>query len=128
MDTMDQAYAALGLAPGASTEEVERAYRRAIRRYPPELNPRRFARIKQAHEMLGSYERRMEIASRDIRAAIDLLVPAAKPRLADPPQPPPSPTFADWEPLLGPLREQAVREVLAELAPETPTSGPSRRR
>jgi curved DNA-binding protein CbpA len=120
METLEQAYAVLGLEPSATTEEVENAYRRAIRRYPPELNQRRFARIKQAYELLSSFGRRMALIDRDLAHGIDLLYPPVHIELADPPDPPPPLSPADWEPFLGPLRERAVQAVLKSIGKAPP--------
>jgi curved DNA-binding protein CbpA len=109
---MNEAYSILGLEPGASDDEVNAAYRRMVRRYPPELNPRRFARIKQAHELLSSYERRMREAQADLERAIEMLYPPVTVTLVPPPEPPPPLTAADWRPLLRRLREQAILEAL----------------
>ena len=57
-------YAVLGLAPGASTSDVKRAYRRLSRRYHPGINPGDrdaaavFQRITEAYETLIDAERR----------------------------------------------------------------------
>src|SRR5919204_4134548 len=51
-------YAVLGLAPGASSADIKRAYRRLARRYHPGINPgdrgaeAMFARISEAYETL----------------------------------------------------------------------------
>ncbi|MCA1906531.1 MAG: DnaJ domain-containing protein, partial [Desulfarculus sp.] len=53
---LDQAYAALGLAPGAGLEQVKAAYRRLARELHPDLNPQApagaMARINAAHGLL----------------------------------------------------------------------------
>jgi hypothetical protein len=100
------------LAAGTSSEEIEAAYRRLARRYPPELNPLRFAQIKDAYEVLTSLERRMRDAESDPARALAALFPAVEVRLAAPPEPLPPLTLADWEPLLAPLRSAALAGVL----------------
>ncbi len=55
-------YAALELAPGASAEEVRRAYFRLVRVYTPEVHPEEFKRIRAAYEALRSPLRRAELA------------------------------------------------------------------
>lgn len=45
-------YKALELAPGATPEEVKRAYFRLLRQYRPETHPEEFKRIRQAYEAL----------------------------------------------------------------------------
>ncbi len=112
IDNMDQPHAVLGLEPGASRDQVTRAYRRLVRRYPPELNPERFARIRRAYELLSSLEPRIEEALKDPSAAVQALFPL--PRVAlGPPLPAPEPLEpADLEPLLGPLRRELLKRVL----------------
>jgi len=57
-------YALLGLAPGASSADIKRAYRRLSRRYHPGINPGDkaaevlFTRISEAYETLVDPERR----------------------------------------------------------------------
>jgi molecular chaperone DnaJ len=59
-------YIVLGLAPGASTSEIKRAYRRLSRRYHPGINPgdaaaeSLFQRISEAYETLMDPERRRQ--------------------------------------------------------------------
>lgn len=59
-------YSVLGLAPGASTSEVKRAYRRLSRRYHPGINPgdrnaaALFQQITEAYETLVDAERRRQ--------------------------------------------------------------------
>jgi molecular chaperone DnaJ len=59
-------YVVLGLAPGASTSEIKRAYRRLARRYHPGINPgdsaaeSLYRRISEAYETLMDPERRRE--------------------------------------------------------------------
>lgn len=53
---LDQAYAALGLAPGAGLDQVKAAYRRLARDLHPDLNPQApagaMARVNAAHGLL----------------------------------------------------------------------------
>ncbi len=55
---IDNPYAELGLSPGASDEEVTKAYRRLAKKYHPDLNPNdksaaeKMARINQAYDMI----------------------------------------------------------------------------
>ena len=59
-------YAVLGLAPGASSAEIKRAYRRLARRYHPGINPgdraaeALFVRITEAYETLADPARRQQ--------------------------------------------------------------------
>ncbi len=62
-DPLAAAYATLGLAPGASPEEIKRAWRRVARATHPDLNPddpdaaRRFKAAEAAHALLTDPER-----------------------------------------------------------------------
>ncbi len=57
-------YSLLGLAPGASSADIKRAYRRLARRYHPDINPgdraaeSLYRRISEAYETLVDPERR----------------------------------------------------------------------
>ena len=59
-------YAVLGLAPGASSADIKRAYRRLARRYHPGINPgdraaeALFLRITEAYETLMDPARRAQ--------------------------------------------------------------------
>ena len=44
----------LNLPEKAGDEEMEQAYRRLVRRYPPEFNPERFQKIDEAYRFLTS--------------------------------------------------------------------------
>ena len=110
---MNEPYDVLGLEPGATGDEITRAYRKLVRRYPPELNPERFARIRQAYELLSSLEHRMADVRKDPYAALAALFPPPEIKLkpeevrqAKPLEP------ADLEPLLGPLRRQLLQRIL----------------
>ena len=109
---MDEPYDVLGLEPGATRDEITRAYRKLVRRYPPELNPERFARIRRAHELLSSLEHRMAEVRKDPHAALEALFPPPRVTL-EPEEPPPEPLEAgDLEPLLGPLRRELLKRIL----------------
>ena len=111
---MEDAYAILNLDSGASVDDIKAAYHRLVRRYPPEINPRRFARVKQAYEFLSSYERRMRHAAGDLHEGLDLLFPKVKAVLLPPPEPPEPLGSDDWGSLIKPLREQIIRAILAD--------------
>lgn len=59
-------YAVLGVGPDASAAEIERAYRRLVRRYHPGINPgdreavELYERIQQAYAVLGDEDRRRD--------------------------------------------------------------------
>ncbi len=109
---MDESYAILGLKPGATREEITRAYRKLVRRYPPELNPERFARIRRAYELLSSLEHRMAELRKDPEAALEALFPPPPVKLKPPPPPPEPLEPEDLEPLLGPLRRELLKRIL----------------
>ncbi len=58
--TREQAYKTLNLQEGASMEDVEAAYQKLVRRYPPEFNPQRFVEIQGAYRYLTSFTKRLE--------------------------------------------------------------------
>lgn len=120
---MDDAYRVLGIEPGATGEQIGRAYRTLVRRYPPELNPERFARIHRAYELLSSLVRVMEEAQKTPEATLDALFPAPAVSLR-PAAPGPAPVQPeDAEPLLRPLRRALIERVLHE-AFAAPPEGP----
>lgn len=112
MESMNAPHTILGLEPGASRDQVTRAYRRLVRRYPPELNPKRFARIRRAYELLSSLELRIGEALKDPEAALEALFPPPKVALGPAPLPPEPLEPADLEPLLGPLRRELLKRIL----------------
>ena len=60
---IDDPYKVLGLEPGASDEEVKRAYRRLAKKYHPDLNPgdqeaaRRMQEVNAAYEQIKNPEK-----------------------------------------------------------------------
>ncbi len=110
--TADSPFATLGLAPGAGPEEIAAAYRKLVRRYPPELAPDRFAAIHGAYQMLTSPAHRMETARTAPEKELARLFPL--PALAlEPAPPPPPPISADaLEPLVAPIRRAVVLRFL----------------
>ena len=49
---MADPYEVLGLARGAGDDEIRRRYLELVRRFPPEREPERFARIREAYDQL----------------------------------------------------------------------------
>lgn len=52
--TREQALSNLNLTPSADREEIEKAYQRLVRRYPPEFNPERFRQVDESYRFLTS--------------------------------------------------------------------------
>lgn len=103
----------LKLPDSATPEEIELAYRRLVRRYPPELNPRRFAEIHRAYKTLTMLDRTMEEAIEHPIETIDQLYPPPAVHLRPPGEEPPArPTAEDLEPLIQDLRRQVLLRVL----------------
>ncbi len=50
----------LGVTPGATDEDVRRAYLRLVRKYPPDSAPERFAEIGEANEKIKTEKARLE--------------------------------------------------------------------
>ena len=55
-----EAFTILNLPETAGPEEIEQAYRRLVRRYPPEFHPEKFRQIDEAYTFLGSLPHRLE--------------------------------------------------------------------
>ena len=53
---IDDPYKVLGVAPGASDEEVKRAYRRLAKKYHPDLNPGDQEAARKMQEVNAAYE------------------------------------------------------------------------
>jgi hypothetical protein len=52
--TREEALIQLNLPPSAGKEEIEQAYQRMVRRYPPEFQPERFRQIDESYHFLIS--------------------------------------------------------------------------
>ncbi len=111
---MDEHYAILGLESGAARDEIARAYRKLVRRYPPELNPERFAHIHRAYELLSSLDHRMAEVRKEPEAALEALFPPPPVTLKPAPPTPEPLEPGDLEPLLGPLRLELLKRILVE--------------
>jgi hypothetical protein len=107
-------YSTLGLAPGAGPAEIAAAYRKLVRRYPPELAPERFAEVHRAYQFLTSPGHRMETARSNPEEELARLFPLPDLALRPTPPPPPPLTAGDLEPLLGPVRQAVLEQLLAE--------------
>jgi len=108
---MESPHAVLGLSPAATADEITAAYRKLVRRYPPELAPEKFARIHLSYQLLTSPEHRMKAAQTAPEETIGQLFPVPPATLKPPPTPPPPLTEPDLEPLVAPFR----RDLLARL-------------
>lgn len=60
MKNKDEALRALNLSPSANQEEIEKAYRRLVRRYPPEFQPEKFREVDEAYRFLTSLSYQLE--------------------------------------------------------------------
>jgi len=49
-------YQTLGLEGNFEQKEIKKAYRKMVRLYPPEQNPKEFAKIRDAYDLLSSEE------------------------------------------------------------------------
>ncbi len=67
--TRDQALAILNLPLEASRQDIDAAYRRLVRRYPPEFQPEKFRRVDGAYRFLTSLAARLEVLLTPERAA-----------------------------------------------------------
>jgi len=56
----EEALKILTLGPSPGVDEIERAYQRLVRRYPPEFHPEKFRAIDEAYRFLTSVSFRME--------------------------------------------------------------------
>jgi len=52
--TREEALNHLNLPPSAGKEEIEQAYQRMVRRYPPEFQPEKFRQVDEAYRSLVS--------------------------------------------------------------------------
>jgi curved DNA-binding protein CbpA len=60
MERKSEALKVLNLSDDAAKEEIEKAYQRMVRRYPPEFNPDRFREIDEAYRFLTSFPYQLE--------------------------------------------------------------------
>ena len=58
--TKEKALKILNLTPAATREEIDHAYQRLVRRYPPEFHPEKFRGIDEAYKFLTSLAFRIE--------------------------------------------------------------------
>ncbi len=49
---MTNPYAVLELSPGCSEDQIRKAYLEQVRKYPPDRDPERFAKIRDAYDQL----------------------------------------------------------------------------
>ncbi|MCL4502423.1 MAG: DnaJ domain-containing protein [Deltaproteobacteria bacterium] len=71
--TRKNALAVLRLPDSATREEIDRAYQRLVKRYPPEFNPEKFRQIDEAYNFLTSLPYLLEklLSPVKLRNAID---------------------------------------------------------
>jgi hypothetical protein len=58
--TREEALEVLNLTSSASPEDIEAAYQRLVRRYPPEFQPEKFRGIDEAYRFLTSFAYQVE--------------------------------------------------------------------
>jgi curved DNA-binding protein CbpA len=58
--TREEALTVLNLSPSASREEIDQAYQRLVRRYPPEFHPEKFRKLDEAYRFVISLAFRIE--------------------------------------------------------------------
>lgn len=111
---MDNPYTVLGLPPDADGASIAAAYRKLVRRYPPELAPREFTRVQEAYQWLTSPARRMAAARTAPDEALAALFPLPAARLKPWEGEPQPLTGEEVEELLAPLRRAALRRLIEE--------------
>jgi len=93
--TREQALMNLNLSPSAAREEIEKAYQKLVRRYPPEFNPEKFRQIDESYRFLTSLPFMLD----------KLLSPAVE-------QAQPEPTQFSFSPSIPEdCKERALREI-----------------
>lgn len=58
---MNTYYHTLGLEPGASQEEIKRAYFKKVRQHSPEADPEQFQKIREAYEQLKKQQKKQDL-------------------------------------------------------------------
>lgn len=58
---MNTYYHTLGLKPGASQDEIKKAYFKQVRQHSPESDPQQFQKIREAYEQLKKQQHRQEL-------------------------------------------------------------------
>lgn len=60
METREAAFKVLNLPETADLHQIEQAYRRLVRRYPPEFHSEKFRKIDEAYRLLTSLSFHLE--------------------------------------------------------------------
>lgn len=60
-DRWDAARALLGVAADATAEQIRQAYIEQVRKHPPDRDPERFERIRDAHDLLKDPDQRLRL-------------------------------------------------------------------
>jgi curved DNA-binding protein CbpA len=112
--TREQALENLNLAPAVDRDEIEKAYQRLVRRYPPEFHPDRFRQIDESYRFLVSLSFLLE----------KLLSPALQEASPDPLLFSFSPSVPEHfrEQALGEIRKRYLLTTLWQSAPPGDTS------
>ena len=108
------AYKILRIDPGASIEDIDKAFRRMTRRYPPEFRPERFARIRAAYEYLTSLKAQAEDMERgNLQAIASLMGIEGLPEPIPPLKSILSKTESeDWQPIADLLSQGLLLDIL----------------
>ena len=110
-------YEVLGVADGASSKEIRRAYRALALRHHPDRNPgdpqagKKLKRINAAYEVLGDPEQRQSY-DRDRRLSAYLRQPASPGPTTKTWKPPPEPPAAEQSAKRGLTGRQAVGRLI----------------
>lgn len=108
------AYKILRIDPGASVEDIDKAFRRMVRRYPPEFRPEHFSRIRAAYEYLTSLRAQAEDMEKDsLQGIASLLGIEGLPEPLPPLKKVPFKTKAeDWQPMTDLLSHSLLLDIL----------------
>lgn len=78
--TRDEALGILNIGENASKDAIEQAYRKLVRRYPPEFHPDRFRDIDDAYRFLTSFPAMLDsFLSRSEGSSLAEIIPPVPP-------------------------------------------------
>ncbi|NIA08538.1 MAG: DnaJ domain-containing protein [Nitrospiraceae bacterium] len=110
----ETAYKILKIDPGTDVEDIDKAFRRMARRYPPEFRPGRFAKIRAAYEYLTSLKVQVDEIKKDpFQASASLLGIYGLAEPLPPLKQVPFKTEAvDWKPVADLLSQGLLLDIL----------------